>query len=150
MRIGNIKTHIEIVWMKLYRISSNLDAKIAVFTKAYAHSGFGGDCGNFAIELNKYLGDIGEYMAGINTYLWELGEEYLGHVALKVEGRLFDANGEIDYETLKYYGKIEGGDGTDELFNMSEEDCDGAEVINLSEIKGEAAEEHIIDWTSGT
>jgi hypothetical protein len=138
-----MKTEEELIWE-----SYTIENKIKNFIKEYSGRGFAGDCGKFAIALNKYLGGVGEYVAAINTQIWELGEYWLGHVVLKVDNKLYDIDGEItDIERLRSWGMIDPEDSTAELYNLSEEECYEAEVINLSELWGQNVEEKILDNT---
>ena len=78
------------------KTDDNIHDRIIEFIEQYDGSGFGGDCGIFAIKLNKFLGNIGEYYAAINTQIWTLGEYWLGHVGLMIDGSLYDVDGEVD------------------------------------------------------
>jgi hypothetical protein len=54
--------------------------------------GMGGDCGNFAIALNRHLGNKGNLLACINT-LQSYEELVISHVILEYNGMILDCNG---------------------------------------------------------
>lgn len=118
---------------------------IASLTKE--NSGQSGDCGTFAIALKKKLG-YGNYVAGINSALWELGDYFLGHVALDINGVLYDSSGIITEQTLKTYAELDPNGDEADLYNLSAEDCFNTEVVNLTELWGNRVEKDIIKWTN--
>jgi len=133
--------------MKIYRISLySVKSKIYDFIENYEGHGFHGYCGKFAIDLNKVLGDIGEYFAAINVPISKLDGHWFGHVALKVDDVLYDIDGEInDIEKFRAWGMVDPYGSQADLYNLSEEECYEAEVVNLSKILGTNAETVILE-----
>ena len=122
--------------------------KILQFNDDYDCSGVGGDCGNYAISLNKHLGGIGEYYGAINPHIWSTGDYWLGHVALKIDDTLFDLEQIYDdIERFKSWGQLDEQDDAVELYNLSTEDVYDSEAVNLSQIWGDDVERKIMEWT---
>jgi hypothetical protein len=67
--------------------------------------GFGGQCAAFAVVLNRVLGGDGTYLAADGQHY-----EYVEHVALSIDGEIYDASGRIDMDKLKGYAEPEEGD----------------------------------------
>jgi len=59
-----------------------------------------GNCGVFAVALNKIFGGKGKYIAVVEEY----EPEYISHVALKYNNTLFDGNGVTTLKDMKSYG----------------------------------------------
>ena len=59
--------------------------------------GASGNCGVFAVALNKALGGVGTYLALVEEY----EPEYLSHVVLQYAGKLYDATGEVTKKSIK-------------------------------------------------
>jgi len=123
--------------------------KIKSFIEKYQGSGFSGDCGNFAIALNHHLGNIGKYFAGINTKLWDLNVYFLGHVALKVNGVLYDINGVLDEEVLKSWGQVDECGDEQSMYNLTVEECYETEIVDLYALWGTKVENKIKYYTNG-
>jgi hypothetical protein len=135
--------------MKIYRIADNkTDKLVAKFMRNYKGSGFSGDCGNFAIALNRYLGGIGEYLGAINSVLWKNGNHFIGHVALKVGNDIYDYDGKIDFEDLRAWGMLDPEDPFTEEAGLTSAYCYEAEVISLSKEWGNDAERKIMEHLS--
>lgn len=71
--------------------------------------GFGGQCGRVAIAINHVVfGDKGRYVVATNPHVnkhpaWKRenkGRLFMAHVAVEWKGRLFDARGLIEDESL--------------------------------------------------
>ena len=123
--------------------------KAKKYIGTYEGMSFGGKCGAFAIGLKKHLGE-GEYIGAVNKQIWALGEYWIGHVALKVRDKMFDGDGEIkDIEDFKAWGMVDEEGNEQDLYNLTVEECYEAEVVNLSDIWGDKAEERIIENTKG-
>ena len=128
--------------------------KIENFTDSFNKKfhGFGGNCGAFSIALNEFIGEVGEYHIVTNKHLWDNNHVFIGHVVLKVENSLFDADGETEWERIETWGVIEYSDSDNEdlieEYNLSEEDCYDSILINLSKEKGSRAKKFIMDNTT--
>jgi len=64
--------------------------------------GFGGQCAAFAVVLNKVLGGDGTYLAADGQHY-----EFVEHVALMIDGEIYDASGRITIEQLEGYAEPE-------------------------------------------
>lgn len=137
--------------LKIVSEQSNdeLHNKIIDFINSYEGEGFGGRCGKFAIDLNHFLGNIGIYYGAINKRIWELGEYWIGHVALEVDGTLYDIDGEIsDLERFKSWGCVDEYSNEQELYNLSADECYESEIVNLTNLWGDRVEEKILENTN--
>jgi hypothetical protein len=66
--------------------------------------GFGGQCAAFAVVLNRVLGGDGVYLCADGQHY-----QYVEHVALLIDGEIYDASGRIDRERLADYADPEDG-----------------------------------------
>lgn len=100
------------------------------FRSTYEGTGFSGDCFHFAYAFNQFLGGVGTYVAATNAYLNAQGVDFYGHVALKVNGVLYDFDGVIDEEDLLAWGMLDPDEAKD-IYNCTDEDCEIAELVEL-------------------
>jgi hypothetical protein len=86
-------------------IPNYLTSKIPIIPHNYIgeYSLTSGNCGIYAVALNRVLGNVGKYIATVE----ENEPEYLSHVALEVGGKLYDASGRITRKEMRDYGKNE-------------------------------------------
>lgn len=148
--LNNDYVNLSLLYEKIIteKTDDNMHNRIIEFIEQYDGSGFGGDCGIFAIKLNKFLGNIGEYYAAINPQIWALGEYWLGHVGLMIDGSLYDADGEVDdLERFKSWGQVDEDGNEAELYNLTPDECYESEVINISDLWGGEVENNIIENT---
>ncbi len=76
------------------------DDRLAILSIAqdFGLSGMGGECGETAIAINKLLFDgRGQLVASVNKHLWRQGR-LVGHVGVRVDGVVWDAEGTYDDE----------------------------------------------------
>lgn len=93
--------------------------------------GFGGACGDAAKRINREVfGGRGKYIIGANAKLLEDEGRFVGHVAVLYRGRLFDADGETDPETLRAWGML---DPHDSDYQLSEAEALEAALYEVSE-----------------
>lgn len=134
-------------------MNSAVAARLGVierFRLEYDGPGTAGGCGEYAIALNARLCGAGQYWGAVNTRLWRMGVEALQHVALMVDGRLYDHDGEIkDPEIFIAWGQLDPEDDVAEAFGLSYEECHEAAMVNLSALWGHEAEDMIRRWTDG-
>lgn len=79
-----------------------MNALITKQIKQLGLQGFGGACGNAAIQMNKKIfNNQGTYVAGLNNFWLEEEGRWVGHIAVKYEDKYYDANGEISEEDIE-------------------------------------------------
>jgi hypothetical protein len=79
--------------------------------KALKLNGWGGRCGQAAIELNhKIFNGKGKYIVAVNKFLWDFESEFIGHVAIKYNNQLWDADGLTNMEKLESWGMVDEHD----------------------------------------
>ena len=72
--------------------------------------GFGGQCGAAALAINAVLfNNTGTFMVGVNEFFWRHGV-FLGHVAVRYRGVLFDADGPKEPEDITSWGMLDPED----------------------------------------
>ena len=103
------------------------------------NEGHSGECGNFAIALNKLLNNIGTYYVIIDDYFFEDG---FYHVALKINDVLYDFEGiQTEEYLMSKYGYDENYPET--KFSSYEEDDENM-ILNKTESGSMATVEEII------
>jgi hypothetical protein len=108
-----------------------LEDILTIFSNKFNYDGSYGNCGVFAVALNKFLGGGGTYMV-----LVEPDEpEYYSHVALKKDGILYDFDG----ITTKSKMKNDYADGRGSFIETDDDD----NVIKYTESKN--TEEELLD-----
>ena len=107
--------------------------------------GFGGRCGRVAIAINRIVfGGQGRYVIATNPHVnahpaWKRGvgnRLFMAHVAVEWKGRLFDARGLIDDESLvEDWAIIDDTDDPDSDYGF----------LKLTEVQASDAQLHYID-----
>ncbi len=82
-------------------------------------AGFGGQCAAFAVVLNRVLGGGGTYLCADGQHY-----EYVEHVALLVDGEIYDASGRISRERLAEYADPPDGEEP-EIIEVDDESVRG-------------------------
>lgn len=122
--------------------------QILDFISSYSGSGFSGNCGKFAIALNNRLGGIGVFVGAINSKIWECGDYSISHVALLVDGKLYDVNGIINRRSFKAWGVEDEGSDCADLYGMNKRDLCRTEIVDLSKLWGDEVERKVLKWTN--
>jgi len=73
--------------------------------------GFGGFCADAAIQINhKIFNGEGEYIVAVNKFLFEKEDRIVGHVAVRYNEKLWDAEGLTTEEKLESWGMVDEND----------------------------------------
>lgn len=108
--------------------------------KALKIYGFGGQCGAAAIDINEKIFDgQGTLVAAVNEFWFERGR-ILGHVAVKYDGKYYDATGEIGEEELLAWGMVDPEDSDVNQESDSEFTEEDAFISNLYELSRQEVE----------
>jgi hypothetical protein len=101
--------------------------------KAARLDGFGGRCMGVAVAINRVLfGGKGEYWVATNEHVDDItGGFFVGHVAVKHDGKFFDASGEVSRDMLESFGQVEPDE--DAWPGLSEEDGLDAALVKVTE-----------------
>lgn len=142
--INRIMNKITKVLYDIIKLTESKDVDILEIIKNYNGTGNSGDCGNFAICLNKEIGGIGRYLGVINPTIWDLGEYRLNHVLLMVDNVMYDSGGIFTTDKFSEYSSDENDQ---DLYNMTDEETDNLEVVDLSDLWGSDVEDNIREWT---
>jgi len=117
--------------------------------------GFGGRCGRVAIVINRVMfGDQGRYVVAtnpaINSHL-PRGGMFMAHVAVEWKGRLFDARGLIEDESLvEDWGSIDHLDPDYKDFHLTEEEALDGQLHYIDDVyPSRAAQEKAIEAGTG-
>ena len=100
--------------------NNRLHNHIIDFIESYEGTGFGGDCLNFALELNRHIKGIGTFYLATNEKAWQHAlkmidkstnevywQPFIGHMVLEVKGSFYDVEGEVaDLERVKSWGEL--------------------------------------------
>lgn len=111
------------------------DAAVVDKIKKLNLRGWGGHCGNAAIEINnKVFGGKGKYIVAVNKFLWEQYDEPVGHVVVKFNEKLWDTNGLTDMDHLESWGMVDENDSNyTDLDGWTIEAAYEVEVLEMSE-----------------
>lgn len=118
--------------------------------------GFGGQCGRVAIAINHVMfGDKGRYVVATNPHInerpaWKrLGEGryFMAHVAVEWKGRLFDARGLVDDESLvEDWASINYQDPEYAFLGLTEEEALDGQLHYIDDVySSRAAQERAIE-----
>lgn len=96
--------------------------------------GWGGACGQAAIQINKQVFDgQGEYIAALNNF-WLERDRWVGHVAVLYGDELWDSDGLIeDQEDLRAWGMLDPEDPDWNVPGWDEEAAYDADLYEVSE-----------------